>query len=432
MREIKEITSQIFDELNVIKATKASFSVAQNEKKEFNVEGRQFTLMRTLFDNNISVNVWDGAKKGSASGNDLSKEAVSDVVKTAYTSAQSAPDDPDFDIAPAQDKQTFRDGALTPDIDKLYERTNEMLETISREYPQIMIYQCVVEYINSHSIYCNTNGTEFETYEGQYDIILNFSANDGQRNTGIDGTVVVSDNLDKPFIECGDIRTHLENCVAQLNEVPFSGKFEGTVVFTPGCLHQMISYMVMNFMSDSVLIDDTSIWCDKLGEKVASDKLTITSKPRDSRIVCGPHYNGDGFPADDVVYLEKGVLRKFNIGLYTANKKKLEPVQGCFQSIVIDNGDVPFADIIKSVKRGLLVGDFSGGTPSANGEISGVAKSSFLIEDGVIKGAVSETMINGNLAEMFNNIVAVSKETVDNGMCVMPYMAIDKMVISGK
>ena len=53
-------------------------------------------------------------------------------------------------------------------------------------------------------------------------------------------------------------------------------------------------------------------------------------------------------------------------------------------------------------------------------------------EDGEIKGAVSETMINGNLAEMMKNIVAISKETVSDGGGNAPYIAVDGVVISGK
>ena len=41
-------------------------------------------------------------------------------------------------------------------------------------------------------------------------------------------------------------------------------------------------------------------------------------------------------------------------------------------------------------------------------------------------------MINGNLAELLNNLVAISRETTADGTTVLPYMAFDKVVISGK
>ena len=88
--------------------------------------------------------------------------------------------------------------------------------------------------------------------------------------------------------------------------------------------------------------------------------------------------------------------------------------------------------MVKQMKKGLIVGSFSGGQPSNNGDFSGVAKNSFLVEDGEIKGAVNETMINGNLAELINHVVSISKETVADGTCVLPYLAVGGIVISGK
>ncbi|MCR4903415.1 MAG: hypothetical protein K6A23_11205 [Butyrivibrio sp.] len=78
------------------------------------------------------------------------------------------------------------------------------------------------------------------------------------------------------------------------------------------------------------------------------------------------------------------------------------------------------------------MGLFSGGEPGTNGEFSGVAKNSFLIENGKITKALTETMINGNLGKMFENIREVSKEQICFGFGVIPYIAFDGIIISGK
>jgi PmbA protein len=49
-----------------------------------------------------------------------------------------------------------------------------------------------------------------------------------------------------------------------------------------------------------------------------------------------------------------------------------------------------------------------------------------------VKGAVSETMLSGNLACMLNKLRAISRETVSDGSSVMPYIAVDGVTISGK
>lgn len=100
--------------------------------------------------------------------------------------------------------------------------------------------------------------------------------------------------------------------------------------------------------------------------------------------------------------------------------------------MVVEGGDKSLDEIIASVDKGILMGGFSGGEPGTNGDFSGVAKNSFLIENGKIKCALSETMVNGNLAEMFNHIRGISKELICDGGSVIPYIAVDGIVISGK
>jgi PmbA protein len=41
-------------------------------------------------------------------------------------------------------------------------------------------------------------------------------------------------------------------------------------------------------------------------------------------------------------------------------------------------------------------------------------------------------MINGNLGEAVKNVRSISKELICDGSSVVPYMAIDGIIISGK
>ncbi len=75
---------------------------------------------------------------------------------------------------------------------------------------------------------------------------------------------------------------------------------------------------------------------------------------------------------------------------------------------------------------------FSGGRPGANGEFSGVAKNGFLIENGRLTKPLTETMISGNLADMLQNLRAVSREVMEDGAMSVPYMAFDGVTVSGK
>ncbi|MCR5556208.1 MAG: TldD/PmbA family protein [Butyrivibrio sp.] len=432
MNELREVADLFDDILKDKKIEKYNYVLVQSGKQELNVENGEFKLLRTVYDYYTSLKVYKDNKMGSSSGNDLSREALVKLAEDSDSAAQSSPEDPCHDIAPDQGKEVFRQGIYEPDMDKFIERIQECLDTIKKEYPKVLVMAAVGSYDRSHWISRNTNGTEFEDYSGHYSFYINISASEDGVNTGISGAYVEVDNLDKPFMDLGSMRKSLEDISNSIHTKSLDGKFDGTVILTPAAAAQFISMLIVNYISDSVIIDGTSLWLDKVGEQVASDKLTISKKPFDERIVCGERGTQNGFRAEDVTLIDKGVLKTHSLTLYAANKTGRKVVKNTGWDLVIEPGDKSLDDIIKSVDKGLIMGGFSGGQPGPNGEFSGVAKNSFYVENGEVKYAVSETMVNGNLAEIFRNIRDISKELVCDGTSVVPYIAVDGVVISGK
>ena len=432
MTDIKKIADKTKQLLLDAGAQKAQYTVTEKEKHEFNVDGGEFSLFRTLFDRSLSITAYKDQKKGSAFINQFDDTAIESAVQDCIKSAESGMADENFDIAPKQENQVFREGAYEPDIERFFERTRELMEDIKKRHPKILMEQMIVSHDKIHSVYRNTNGTEFETFEGAYSVSLMFSAHEGDATTSFFGSEIYTDKLDRPFIELGSVEKDLSDTESQLSTIPVEGKFEGVIVLTPGSLGGFLGSAISNFVSDGVILEKTSIWLDKLEKQVADSRITISMRPGDPRIVCGQRYTADGFLAQDYDLIKDGVLKSFLLSLYVANKSGFAPAKNTSFSVVIEGGDTSYEDMIGKIKKGLIIGRFSGGQPGINGDFSGVAKNSFLVEDGQIKGAVSETMINGNLAELLNNLVAISKETVADGTTVLPYMAFDKVVISGK
>lgn len=432
MEDIKRIAEKTKKTLQGAGAQKAQFTVTEKEKHEFNVDGGEFSLFRTLFDRSLSITAYKDNKKGSAFINQFDDSSINSAVMDCIKSAESGIPDEAYDIAPRQEAETFQDGAYEPDMDLFFQRTRELMKDITERHPKIIMEQMIVSHDKVHSVYQNTNGTEFESFTGAYSVSLMFSAHEGETTTSFFGSGVYTDSLDRPFIELGSLEKDLSDTEAQLTTIPMEGKFEGVIVLTPGSLGGFLGSAVSNFASDGVILEKTSIWLDKLEKQVADSRITISLCPGDSRIVCGEKYTYDGFRSQDYDLIKDGVLKSFMLSLYVSNKSGFAPAKNSSFSVIIEGGDTSYEDMIKNIKKGLIVGRFSGGQPGVNGDFSGVAKNSFLIEDGKVKGAVSETMINGNLAELLNNLVAISRETTADGTTVLPYMAFDKVVISGK
>lgn len=432
MKDLRKIAARIDAQFASKKIKKYSYKLTAKETRELSAENGEFSLLRTLFDNNAVVSAYKAGKNGVVRGNDFSDAGIDALVQSAALSAESAIKDNAHDISPEQEPAKFRHGVLTPDFDRFFAKIKELLEDVRREYPKIQIMTVIGEYIKEHSLFRNSNGVDFEDTMGAYAFMLEFAGHEGDRTTSIDYCNVVTKSLDERFIDMGNVRYHLDNAQKQLEQIPLTGKFTGSIILTPELFAEFLMMVQGNYLSDAVLIDGTSLWKKKLGKKVADEKLTFTLKSHDRRIAAGERITGDGFRTEDVPVIEKGILKNFTIGLYAAKKTKRQVTKNSSRDYVINPGKTPLEDMIKSVKKGLIVGGFSGGQPSTNGEFSGVAKNSYYIENGEIKGAVSEVMINGNLGKALLKIRALSKELLAEGSMVGPYALIDGIVVSGK
>ena len=169
---------------------------------------------------------------------------------------------------------------------------------------------------------------------------------------------------------------------------------------------------------------------DKLGEVVAGEKLTLHSRPVSDEIAAGYFVTNDGFEAHDTTIVENGVLATYLLDLYGANKTGLARAEtggGCY---VIEPGDSTYDEMVSHTDEGILITRFSGGVPSQKGDFSGVAKNSYYISGGEIRHPVSETMIAGNLVDMWNSIEEISRERVDFGTQIMPWIRMSGVSVS--
>ena len=432
MHDLKMIADKALAALKDNGADKAQCAVRFTETHEFNVDGGKFSLFRTLFDNSLSLTAVKDDKKGSVGINRLDDDSIAAAAVNCLAIADSGAADPAWVFAEKSENGSFTAGAPEADLDLLFDRTEELMRQIGEQFPLILMEQMIVTHKKRHSVFKNSLGVEYETLSGNYEISLMFSAHEGEKSSSFFGSGVLTDRLDVPFMELGTIREDLENVSKQLDTQPLEGKFTGVAVFPPSSLGTFIGSALGNFASDGTLLDGTSPWKDCLGKVVADPAITISAAPLDERIVCGERFTGEGFRSENYDIIRDGVLESFMLSGYVANKTGLPRAKNSSYAIVMKPGETPYADIIAGIERGILVGRFSGGEPGTSGDFSGVAKNSFLIENGKITCALSETMISGNLGDLLKNVVAISSEVVCDGATVLPYAAFGGVTVSGK
>lgn len=406
-------------------------SAAASEKREFTVDSGRFSLLRSTLDRTLDLTIIKDHKRGKVLINDFSEAAIDRAIQDALASLESAEADQAWQLFPGEQRQ-FTLGAPEGDLDRLFERAQQLLEDIKHQYPTVMVEQMLVSHDAHDALYINSLGAEYSTWEGAYEAWVMFSGHDEDTTGSFNYSGVTTDNLDTPFLDMGSLRQNLADAEKQVHTVASEGKFVGSVVFTPDCAGDIIGMLLSNYVTDGVMLEGISQWKGKLGERVADPRLTVSAMPHHPDVVCGDRYLADGRISADYDIIKNGVLQRFMLSSFVANKLKLEPAPNSSRNLVVKPGEQALEDIIAGVEAGLLVSRFSGGQPSPNGEFSGVAKNSFLIENGKVTKAVTETMISGNLAGMLEKMRGISRETVKDGNSVLPWLAVDGITISGK
>ncbi|MEW6524631.1 MAG: TldD/PmbA family protein [Bacillota bacterium] len=431
MQDPRQTAGYALDALLKAGADKAQCLLVQSDKHEMNVDSGELSLLRTTFDTRLALTALQAHRKGSSSGNKSDPESVDRAVAECVSIAQASQPDEANDIAGAQPREVFTTGADAPDLDRMHFRLQELLEAIRTRYPKALLRQAFLDFTRTKSYFVNSNGVDFETHKGVYHCFLMFSSRENGKVSSFNYTGFATRDLDRELISCGSLDTLLRQSGEQTTTRPMQGKFVGDLIITPDCLGDTLGFLVRS-ISDFAMISGTSIYKDSLGQEVASPRLTLHSRPVSDEICDGYFVTADGHAAASSTIVEEGVLKSFLLSLYGSRKTGKARAVNDGSAWVVDPGSTSLEDMVKSVKRGVLMARFSGGSPSINGDFSGVAKNSYLIEDGRIAYPLSETMVSGNFAEMLKSITAISSERVDYGEAILPWVAVSGVTISGK
>ena len=301
-----------------------------------------------------------------------------------------------------------------------------------QRYPAIQISWTFVEHTHRQSLYANTNGIDFADARGMYDFFALFtSREDGMASSQNYGTVVTRD-LDREFLDGGNTNRLLRQSVEQTSPGSVPGTFTGDVVLAPEALFRFIEYIRDISLADTALIAGTSVYRGSIGRQIADPRFTLRAHPVADEMAETCFVTADGYEARNGTVIESGVLKSFLLSQYGARKTGHERAPNHGACWVVDAGDASLDEMVGSVDRGLLLCRFAGGYPSNDGDFSGVARNSYYIEGGEMKGAITETMVSGNLAAVLRNIRAISRDRLEDGFRMLPWVLTSGVTISGK
>ena len=426
---LKETLSYALDSLLNLGMDDAEGMINESEKKELNIESGKISLLRTTFSNSLRLEAIKDKKQSTISINKLDKDSIDIALKKLVLNVESSQTDDSNDISEKQNPEIFKKGTLSPDLNLMYNRVEDFNAFVKDKYKKVLLEAVTLDHNSSKSHILNTNGVDFEVNKGMYGFSSMFTSKDGKDTSSFNYTGVEKLDLNQSLDKYGHVSELLRQSEEQVKSSPISSKFVGEIIVTPHCLSEFISFIDYS-ISDNALISGTSIYKDKVDEKIASETFTLSSNPVHEKIDSGYHITSDTYKSKNQSIIENGVLQTHLLSLYGANKTGGNRVPNQGGNYMVSGSTSSLDDMIKNIKKGVLLCRFSGGSPSDSGDFSGVAKNSYYIENGQIKFPIIETMISGNIAQMFLNIKNISHEMVDFGDSILPWISFDGITVS--
>jgi PmbA protein len=206
------------------------------------------------------------------------------------------------------------------------------------------------------------------------------------------------------------------------------------VIFMPTAVPDLLLPLAIG-VSGKQLEKGVSPLIGKTGQKLLDEKITLVDNGlHDFGAGSGP-FDAEGVPRRRTALFDRGVFTGFLFDLATAAACRTESTgsagrdytsqpQPRTSNVELVPGDARFEDVLAGINEGLLVYDCIGGGQSnvLAGDVALNVSSGFRIENGKIAGRVKDTMIAGNVYEMFKSVAAVGNAVRDLGSYYVPFL----------
>jgi len=218
------------------------------------------------------------------------------------------------------------------------------------------------------------------------------------------------------------------------------------LVLTQVALQELLHYTLINAVKADNVQRNQSPFKGRIGEKVASENVTIYDDGLFPGGLRTWAFDGEGGPHQKTALIEKGVLRGFLYDNYTAKKESLESTGNAARagylstpSIEATNfritpGNKTPDELMSEVDDGLIIYYLQGAHSSnpVSGEFSVVATPAWKIRKGEIVHSTRGVMLAGNIFEALKNVSLIADNERKIGQLITPWILVENVRVIGK
>ena len=368
-----------------------------------------------------------GTKKGFVSGT-LPVKSLAEIEKTSLRLARQGLPDPGWKHLPYPKGVTHVQGIYDRTLaeapaEELADDAVTMLTTADQ--PDIIIDTGRICRTVKTFYICNTHGIAHEYISTRLDVHFVCRCGESESTWGIS----CSRDYDVDFAALAEGTVERARSVSMVKNLDSS--FTGDVILLAEPVEDILLTPLTYAVSAGT---EKSLIAEQFHKKGASDVITVYD---DGTIHGGMNtapIDGEGNPTKKTNLITKGVFSGLLHSEYTANlcntvstgngvrQATTEPRVGT-TNLILKEGKTTVEELIEEVKKGVIVGDFSGNINYFNGLFDGVIEHSFYIEKGEINHPVTG-VIRGNAFEWLAKVENAAKErrTGEGGVYAVPVL----------
>ncbi len=280
-----------------------------------------------------------------------------------------------------------------------------------------------------HSARVHTNGFEAERsgtrfLHGAQAVV---QAADGRRPSGSAGSVRRHRaELEEPASLARKVAERAANQLV-VSKLP-------TGVYTALVENRAVARLLGMFVAPlygSALQQKTSLWDGRIGERIASPKLTLHDDPRRKRGLASTLWDGDGFPTLRRPILQDGVLATYLIDDYYARKLGVEPTGGSLHNLAWSLGTRSLDQLVADVGEGVLIEGFLGGNSNSSSGGFSLGCIGRVIRRGEIAESFADANLSGHFGSLFEHLAALGDDPDPNSATSAPSCIFERAQLSG-
>lgn len=433
---LAELTEDVLRRCRVKGASEVDLGVGVDVGLDVNVRLGEVESIEHTRDRGLSLTVYFGKRKGSASTADLHPDSIEKTIEHACAIARFTEQDPcnglaDTDLL-AHD---FPDLDLWHPWDITAEEAADLArhcEEAGRNHDSRISNSegATVQIGSSLAVGATSNGFFSRERDTRHMISAALLADDGngmQRDYWYESVRSANDFPDVESIG----RKAAERTIARLGARKI-GTTKCPVLFSPQVARSLIGHY-LSAVSGGALYRRASFLVDQIGKPVFPDFVQIAERPHIRRGQASASFDAEGVATRDSDLVTDGRVARYVLGSYSARKLGMRSTgnAGGVHNVIVSHGDKDLHGLLKQMGTGLLVTELMGqGVSLLTGDYSRGA-SGFWVENGEIAYPVEEITIASNLREMFANIVAIGSDVDPRSHILTGSILLDRLTVAG-